>query len=450
MPSTITRVNDVEFELQIEAPPSELEPGLEKALKQQRTRATFKGFRPGKVPAHLVEKLYGKALAYGVADEYVQEMYKALVLDSDDYEVLGQPAITALDYEYRGTLTATVRFGVRPVFELADLAGVELSKLVYAVDEKAIDEEIERIRTREAELTVIDGVSDEHCLVLTDLQQLDAESGQPLIGEKREGVAFLLDSPDLPEDTRKALLGLKAGDSARVTLVRKADNVDVPFEATVTEVKRRDMPTLDDAFIEKFTKGETTTLAAFREELSNRMQRSIGATARELFEGDLVKAVLDRHDFAMPDSVIDLYAESRLEEFKKQAGDRLPKPFDEDGYRESARPEAARQARWMFIRDHVVKQFGFAATDEDRETFFAEIATSEGLSAEFMARYYRSVPRLMEQLDDRLVTKKVLDFFAAQVTVVEKDRETYAADRNHDHDHDHHHDHDHDHHHHSH
>ncbi len=445
MPSTISRVSDVEYELLIEAPPSELEPGLEKALRQQRSRASFKGFRPGKAPAHLVEKLYGKALAYGVADEYVQETYRTLVLDSDEYEVLGQPSITSLDYEYRGTLKATVRFGVRPVFELADLSGVEISRLSYAVDESAVDEELERIRTREAELTPVDGPSDEGCLVLTDLQQLDTD-GNPVPGELREGVAFLLDSKELPEATRTALIGLKAGESARVTLTRKADNEEVPFEATVREVKRRELPALDDAFVEKVTSGETTTIADFRAELAGRMQRSIDATARELFEGDLVKAVLDRHDFPMPESVVDLYAQSRLEEFRKQAGDRLPRPFDEEGFLEAARPEAARQARWMFVRDQVVKQHKFEATEEDREAFFAETAAAEGLSGEFMARYYRSMPRLMEQLDDRLVTKKVLDWFAAQVTVVEKDRDAYAASREHDHDHDHHHhDHDHDH-----
>ena len=160
-----------------------------------------------------------------------------------------------------------------------------------------------------------------------------------------------------------------------------------------------------------------------RHTLKERMQASVEQTGRELFEGALIRAVLGRHDFDVPESVVDMYVEGRLEDFKKQAGDELPEDFDEAAFMEAGRPDAEKQARWMFIRDRVVKDQDMEISDEDRVTYFEETASGDGLDPEFMMKYYRSMPRMMQQLDDMLLTRKVMDYFADQATVVGKDRE---------------------------
>ena len=114
---------NVEFELEITATAEDLSPELDKALRVQKGRTTMKGFRPGNVPISLVKKVYGKSLAYGVAENAVQKTFEEKVLQDDEYDVLGQPTITDLTYEYEGDLRAVVKFGVRPDVEVKDFGG---------------------------------------------------------------------------------------------------------------------------------------------------------------------------------------------------------------------------------------------------------------------------------------------------------------------------------------
>ncbi len=427
MPHTINRLSDVEYELEVEASADELAPDLDAAIRKQRARTSMKGFRPGKVPSQLVRKMYGKALAYGVAEDTVQRTYKAEILDQDEYHVLGQPTITELDYEYGGGLKAKVRFGVRPEFNLHDLAGVEVSRLEHTVEETEVDEELERMRERDADLTPMEGPTTADSFLLTDIYEVDDESGE-LTGEHRRDVAFWLGGDELLEDSKKALTGVYEGDAVRVKLVRHDDDEAQIFEVRIKENKLRELPELDDDFAKSASKGSVETLDELRTQLKERMQKSVDHSSRELFEGGLIRAVLSKNAFDVPESIVDMYLEGRLVEFKKQAGDRLPEDFDESVYLDAGWDDAERQARWMFIRDRVVADEGLEVTEEDRMAYFEETVTGDGLTADFMMQYYRSMPQMMRQLDDMLVTRKVLDFFAAQATVVGKDREAIQAE----------------------
>ena len=130
----------------------------------------------------------------------------------------------------------------------------------------------------------------------------------------------------------------------------------------------------------------------------------------------------------VPESVVDMYLDARVKEFKDQAGDRLPENFDEDAFREAGREDSERQARWMFIRDRVIDQESFEISDDDRTAYFEETGKKDGLAPELLMNYYRSMPRLMSQLDDRLLSQRVVDWFAEQATVTEKDRDAFRAE----------------------
>ena len=122
MRTSIQKISDVEYDLEIKATAEDLAGDLTKAIRQQRGQTTLKGFRPGHVPLSVVKRIYGKSLAYGIAEQHVQNAYEVEIMGDDTYKVLGQPTITDLTYEYDGDLRTVVRFGVRPEFELAVLS----------------------------------------------------------------------------------------------------------------------------------------------------------------------------------------------------------------------------------------------------------------------------------------------------------------------------------------
>jgi len=187
MQTTIQKVNDVEFDLEIKATAEDLSGDLSKAIQQQRGRTTMKGFRPGRVPLSLVKKMYGKALAYGVAEDVVQKTYESTVMKAEDYDVLGQPTITDLEYEFEGDLRAVVRFGVRPEIKLKKLGRQKLLRLAHEVSDADVQSEIDNMLSSHAEFIPEDTPASAESFVIVDMQRLDLQVRGARRGRETDG-----------------------------------------------------------------------------------------------------------------------------------------------------------------------------------------------------------------------------------------------------------------------
>lgn len=443
MQTTIKQVSPVEYELEITATAEDLAPDFTKALREQRGRTHMKGFRPGKVPLSLVKKMYGKAVAYTIADKWVQEAYEDLVLNADEHDVLGQPKITTLDYEMDSDLHAVVQFGVRPEVDVQDLSGETVEALVHEVTDEEIDEEIGRLLEAEADLIPLeDEPIEDGDLVVFDLQEVDAATRAPLIGKRDEDQQLFLDDPRLDDNLllsalKDALLGKKAGDTVPFHFEHdKAHDLHTAghdhahfFEATVKEAKRRDVPDLDDEFVKTFTQDRLETVGAFREEVERQLKDSWERKGREFLEENIVTKMLELHPVPVPESVIEVYLDSYVEDVKRRGQGQLPENFAVEAFRQANRPDAERQARWMLVRDAFIKAEALEVTDEDIDAFFEkEAAKDDGLTAEQLRQFYQQVG-LLDSLDQRLIGQKVFDALAERFEVVEKDAETIERER---------------------
>lgn len=444
MQTTINEISPVEYELKIEASAEDLQVDLDRALRDQRARTTMKGFRPGKVPLSLVKRMYGRAMGFQVAEQHVQQTYENEVLEADAYDVLGQPKLVELDYELDGPMRAVIRFGVRPEIELKELGNERVDALTHEVTEQDVEEEIERLRQQVAELVPHEGAAEDTDFVAVDMQEVDAASGTPVIGQKEEDVTFFLDDDRLKEPLKRALLGKTAGDTFRVELPHDEDHEEEApslivrpgeaerrgghahvYQVTVKEVKRRELPDLDEEFIQEVTNGEVETAEALRRDIREELERTWKRRAREFLEGNIIERMLALHPVPVPPSVVDLYLDTFVEEVKQRAQGELPESFDEEAFRASMREEAEKQGRWMLLRDAVIDRERLEATDDDLKQFFEEeAAQSPQLTAEQLQQFYASVPQLAEQLRQRLLSQKVFDVLAGQFSLREKDLDT--------------------------
>ena len=430
METTIRQINEVEFAFEVNATAADLEPEIARALRTQRARSTMRGFRPGRVPLSLVKKLYGKTVGEAVAAETVQKAYEAEVLERDAHQVLGQPTMTAFEYEPGGDLHAVVQFGVRPSFELKDLTGETVSKLVRPVTDADVEEEILRLRKKEADLVPVEEPATVDDYVVIDLQRLDEGTDTPIIGEKQEDVAFMLKDEEQPEALRSALVGMRPGESLRLDLPHgHGDHVHTHrYAVTVKDVKRQELPELDADFIKGVTKDRLEDEAALREEIRSHLVEAWERRGREMMEEEMVERMVDLHPIPVPSSVIEMYLDSFVKDLESYVGGELPPGFDEARYRADRRPDAERQARWMFIRDRLIEEEALAVTDEDRQAFFEKTAGDGKLTPEVLRQYYKAMPGLSEQLDQRLINEKVFAFLASRFDIIEKDLETMEAE----------------------
>ncbi len=448
MDTTLSKASPVEYELEIHATADDIEPHLKEALKEQRTHMDVQGFRKGKVPLGLVKKMHGEAIGYKVAEEFVQEAFEDEIEENDDIEPLGQPTITELDYELDDDLRAVVRFGVRPEVDLQDVSTEQISMLEHEVSEEDVEEEIERLRTEEADLLPMeDEPAGEEDFVNVDLQRIDPQTDTPIIGDKDEDLSFFLDDDRLKEELREALVGKKAGDTFRVELPQEpahdhghehqhdhGDEEERLYEVTVNDVKERDLPPFDEAFVRRISEQEFEDPEAFREEMRRRLQEQWDEQAREMVQGDIIDKMLELHPVPVPESVIETYLDSFVNQVEQEHDGELPEDFDEEHFRNRNRRDAEKQGRWMLIRDKVVEEEDLEVTDEDLQNFFNEQAAEDDqVSAEQIEQFYRQMPRMMDRVKQQILSDKVYDLLIERFDVQTKSREEFEEEMEHQH-----------------
>ncbi len=429
MQTDIRNITDVELEFELNVPAADLAHEINEAIRRQRIRTTLKGFRPGKVPVGMVKKMYGKALAYGVAEDRVQQAFRSEVLEGDTtYDVLGQPTITELDYEYEGDLRAVVSFGVRPKVEVKSLSKVKISKLVHEISDADVDKEIENLLAQHAELTPDKGPAKKDSYVIVDMQRLDGKKGDPIEGEKQENVPFLLSDENLMPELRKAVTGMKIEATKEVKLPGPEGEDDRFYAVTLKEVKIRELPELDDDMVKKVTNDQVETADELKIQIREQLEQGWEQRSREYFQSDAIEKLIDLHEFDVPNSVIEMYLDAYVNDIKSKNDDALPEGFDEKGYRERRRKDAENQARWMFIRDAIMAEQKLEVTDEDRDEHFDKMAAQGGFTGDMMKSYYQSMPQLMDQVDQGILSTKVFGWLESQMKVTEKDKKAYEKE----------------------
>ncbi len=428
MQTEIKKITDVEFDLEIKAAAADLSEEIEQAIRTQRARTTMKGFRAGKVPTTLVKKVYGKSLAYQIAEERVQKTFQASVLDTKEYDVLGQPVITDIEYEFEGDLRAVVRFGVRPDIKLKDLSKTKVSRLTHKVTDEDVEKEIEQLLAQHAELTTVDGPAKADSYVLVDMQRLDDKGKNPE-GEPQVDVPFLLSDDNLMPDIKKALTGLKVGKSKKVTLPGVEELPARHYEMTLKEVKRRDLPELDNEMVKKVTNDQVEDAETLRTQLRDQLVTGWEQRSNELFQTDVIEKLIELHEFEVPNSVIDMYLDAYLKDAAgKNKDKKLPAGFDVEGFRNARREQAENQARWMFIRDAVIAEKSFTVEDADRDAHFDKMAAQGGFGADMMKQYYNTMPQLMDQIDQGIISDKVFGHLSASMKITELGKDAYEKE----------------------
>ena len=445
METTLSEASPVEYELELTATAEEIEPKLKEALKEQRKHMDVQGFRKGKVPLGLVKKMHGEAIGYKVAEEFVQDAFEDEVENSDDIEPLGQPTITELDYAIDEDLHAVVRFGVRPEIDLQDVSSEQISMLEHEISDEDVEEEIERLRTEEADLLPMeDEPAGEEDFVNIDLQRIDPQTDTPIIGDKDEDLSFFLDDERLKEELREALVGKKAGDTFRVELPQDPDHGHGPqhghehehqdaedrlYEVTVNDVKERDLPPFDEAFVRRISEQEFEDPEAFRDEIRRQLQEQWDEQAREMVQGEIIDKMLELHPVPVPESVIETYLDSFVNQVEQEHDGELPDDFDEEHFRNRNRRDAEKQGRWMLIRDKIIEEEDLEVSDEEMQEFFAEQAEGDDeVSAQQIEQFYRQMPRMMDRVKQQILSDKVYDLLIERFDVQEKSREEFEEE----------------------
>jgi trigger factor len=308
--STVENLSPTRVRLAVEVPFDDLKPSLDKAYAAIAQQVRVPGFRPGKVPARVIDQRVGRGT---VLQEAVNEALPRLYGEAareHELQPLGQPDIDITNLDDGTSLSFTAEVDIRPEITLPDLDGLTLSVDDVEVTDADVDEQLAELRDRFGTLKTVERAAETGDYVSLDLATTVA--GEEVEGGSATGLSYVVGSGDLVDGLDDAITGKPAGESVTFTTTlqqgeRAGQSADV--NATVKSVKVKELPELDDEFAQLAS--EFDTVAELRDDLRTRLARvktlEQGAQARD----KLLERLIETVDFPVPESAVQAEVEVR-------------------------------------------------------------------------------------------------------------------------------------------
>ena len=365
MPSTVEQLSPSRAKITVEVPFADLKPHLDKAYKEIAQQVQIPGFRPGHVPASIIDQRFGPGVALEQAlNEALPGLYSTAV-EENELVPLGQPEIEVTKLEVGETVEFTAEVDVRPDFMVPTFDSIQVEVDPVASTEEELEEQVKVLRERFATNTEVDRAAADGDLVTFDLKA--TQDGELVEGGEAEGVTYRVGSGGMVEGMDDALVGMKAGDvkTFTSTLVGgPAQGQDAEIEVSVTKVQEQELPEVDDDFAQMVS--EFDTVEEMYEDLRENLLRMHRLEQANIARDKVLQAVIDQIDMELPENLLATEVEARnrqVDQELAQAGMTLKQYLeesedeaeDEDQFRTSLAERAADAIKAQMVLDKIAE-----------------------------------------------------------------------------------------------
>ena len=319
MKSSVDQLNDTRVKVTVEVPFSELGPELDKAYQALAQQINIPGFRRGKAPRQLIDARVGRG---PVLEQVVNDMLPTRygqAIEELDIKALGQPNIDITKLEDGDVIEFVAEVDVRPEFDLPDFSDISVEVPALGSTEERIDHELEHLRERFGSLKTVDRESGDEDFITLNLSA--TVDGEEIEDAKVEDMSYRVGSGDLIEGLDEAVKGLKADESATFTsklVFGEYADKDAEVTVTVTAVKERELPELDDDFAQMAS--EFDTVEELRADLASGAEESAKAEQAASIREEVLKVALEKTQFPLPASVVDEQVNAQVQQLMGQLG----------------------------------------------------------------------------------------------------------------------------------
>lgn len=416
---TVEEPGAVTRSVTVEVPAAEVGARFAAMLKEYRRKAVQPGFRKGKVPADVIRRLYWGDVTADVARGLIGESFET-ALGNAALEPVSEPQFEIVKLEEGQPFTYVATFEVRPRFEPAGYAGIEVAGESVEVRDEEIERTLEEIRQSHA---TVRKVEEPRGLREGDVAVIVFEGtagGAPLPGGSGKDFPLLLGGGGFPPGFEDNLIGARAGETREFTLRlpdefsdRAFAGKDALFTVTVGEVRERILPALDDEFAKDV--GDYPGIAQLREKLRENIRRSKEIAARNRRRDAVGARLVELNPVEVPPSLRERRKESLIAEAERYLLMR-GMPWAEvqktrASIREDAGPAAERKVRLSLVLEAIAEREGLAVTEEELGVEIAKIAAANKLEpAEVRRRLVQN--ETLADLKVSLLEDKTLDWVA--------------------------------------
>lgn len=363
--------------LTIEASAEDLEKAIEKAYQKQKSQISIPGFRKGKVPRQMVEKMYGKEVFYeDAANALIPDAYDK-ALEECEEDIVSSPKIEVTQIEAGKPFIFTATVALKPEVKLGKYKGVKVDKIDTEVTEEEVNAEIDRERENNARnITVEDRpVKD------GDITTLDFEGfvdGVAFEGGKGENYPLTIGSGAFIPGFEEQLVGAEIGKEVEVKVTfpedYQAENLkgkDAVFKCTIKEIKEKQLPELDDEFASEVSEFET--LAEYKEDIKKNLEEKKAKDAKNAKEDAAIKAAVEVSEMEIPEAMLETQQRQMVDEFAQRItmqGLSMEQYFQFTGssYQqmvEQVKPQAEERIKSRLVLEAIAKAENIEVTEED-------------------------------------------------------------------------------------
>lgn len=385
--------------LTVEVAAEDVEKALQAAYLKQRKQINIPGFRKGKVPRQMIEKMYGPEVFYDeAANNMIPDAY-AKAYDESELDIVSQPKIEVVQMEKGKPFIFTAEVATKPEVTLGDYKGLKVDKVSTRVTQKEVDEEIEKERERNARtIEVTDRAVQDKDEVTLDFEGF--VDGVAFEGGKGEDYPLTIGSGPFIPGFEEQLIGAEIDKEVEVNVTfpkeyhsEELAGKDATFKCTVHTIKAKELPELDDEFASEVS--ECETMDAYRAEVKKNIKERKERTGKEKKENQAVDQAIENAQMDIPEAMIEFQVRQMADDFARriqQQGLTVEQYFQFTGMTaekmmEEMRPQAEKSIKTRLVLEAIVKAENIEVSDERVEEELTKMAEAYQMEVEKLKEF---------------------------------------------------------------
>ena len=413
-------------ELQFSIDAETFKAAVNNAFKREGKKYAIPGFRKGKAPRHMIEKMYGSDIFhYDAVNDLFPEAYEAAVKEAK-IDVVGRPDPEVVSMSEADGVVLKVKVAVKPEVELGEYAGLTVTKEAKNVNEADVDAEVKRMQDRNGRLLTREGAAENGDTVDIDFEGF--VDGKAFEGGKAEHYSLVLGSGSFIPGFEDQVVGHSAGEEFDVNVkfpeeygAAELAGKDATFKIKLHEVKYKELPALDDELAKDCS--EYDTLEAFKESIRKNNQEQLDKQEDLAVENALVDQVIESMEAEIPQAMYDARMDEMVNDFAfrvEQQGLRLEDYLKYMGqtveqFRASFMPQAEKQVKIRLALEAVAAAENIEASEEEVSAEIKRIADQYKMEEDKVRELVN-----VDDLKKDLAVNKAIDFIKSHANVVEK------------------------------
>lgn len=409
------------------------EEAMVKSYNKNKKNISIQGFRKGKAPRKMVEKLYGPEVFYEDAANFaIPDAYEEAAKESG-LEIVSRPEIDIVEIEKGKDFVFTATVAVKPEVTLGDYKGIEVEKKTVKVMAADVNAEIDKVREQNSRMITVEnrGIKKDDTAVIDFEGFVD---GEPFQGGKGEDYSLVIGSHSFIDTFEDQLVGKKAGEEVDVNVTfpeeyHEASLKGKPalFKVTVKEIKKKELPKLDDEFASEVSEFET--LKEYKASVKKNLTERRKEEAKREKENEVVEKVVENITVELPEPMVDEQTQQMIQEFAGRLSSQ-GLSFDQymqmtgmtvDALMGQMKPEAEKRIRARLALEAIVDAEKIKATAKDIDKEIENMANMYQMEVDKIKEMIGDAEK--EQIGKDLAVQKAVDFVVKNAVEVEPAKE---------------------------